>query len=79
MYWMYFKISTFKDLEVHVFKYFITGNKYKYIVNLQFIKLALKQKLSTLIVYNMFTCETYLIKKYVLNRTTIILRTNSIN
>ena len=40
-----------------------TGNKYKYIVNLQFIKLALKQKLSTLIVYNMFTCETYLIKK----------------
>lgn len=45
-----------------------TGNKYKYIVNLQFIKLALKQKLSTLIVYNMFTCETYLIKKYVLNQ-----------
>lgn len=36
-----------------------TGNKYKYIVNLQFIKLALKQKLSTLIVYNMFTCETF--------------------
>ena len=47
-----------------------TGNKYKYIVNLKFIKLALKQKLSTLIVYNMFTCETYryLIKKYVLNQ-----------
>lgn len=45
-----------------------TGNMYKYIVNLQFIKLTLKQKLSTLIVYNMFTCETYLIKKYVLNQ-----------
>ena len=56
-----------------------TGNKNKYIVNLKFIKLALKQIVSTLIVYNMFTCETYLIKKYVLNRTTIILRTNSIN
>ena len=54
-----------------------TGNKYKYIVNLKFIKLALKQKLSTLIVYNMFTCETYLIKKYVLNQVEYTYNNNS--
>lgn len=54
-----------------------TGNMYKYIVNLQFIKLALEQKLSTLIVYNMFTCETYLIKKYVLNQVEYTYNNNS--